>query len=514
MSSAAVQLDDLAARWRSARRIYAVYAPLVRQSKLGPSCPELETPVDRPQPEYLERAQQWLDGMDARVQAAELRRLLQTTQLATEENLQDLILRYLARESKDDGLRDKLDFLLVQYFAHCASPALHQGDVSLEDVARVMEPVLGECSTEPPAWLQPLDQALDDLYHCGSLGDLLDRKILERGRALKSEAGQMFFGSAALLSFVRFNFLVRRAFFRLLQGDVHGLRRALDQLEARGIESVDCSRAQLSASEPVSRLRQMCRDWREPFRAPYSAGQNFRPLVECRAAAEAALAAPPAKAEAEPAAVEAAPAVPAPEPIEPAPPAVAAPAPAAPEAASAPPEPAVPEPQAAPEEKKPEAAPAEAAKPEPSPKRLVLEVEEALDRIAEQLLKSSEKKSVSVTSVEVGGSKLLLSSWEVAAFVEGGDQLSDALQRAVAARAILVEVIATCRKQPGGKAAPDSPEASGLQQAIASAETEGTHMQVAVEDAKNAKNIDAAVNLAATAKRLQASAEEAKKFLP
>ena len=527
MSSTAVQLDDLAARWRSARRVYAVYAPLVRQSKLGPSCPELEAPADRPQPEILERAQHWLDGMDARIQAAELRRLLQTTQLATEENLQDLIGRYLARESKDDGLRDKLDFLLVQYFAHCASPALHQGDVSLEDVARVMEPVLGECSTEPPAWLEPLSQALADLQRCGSLRELLDRKVLERGRALKSEAGQMFFGSAALLSFVRFNFLVRRAFFRLLQGDVHGLRHALEQLEARGIETVDCSRAQLSASEPVSRLRQLCRDWREPFRAPYTAGQNFRQLVECRAAAEAALA--PA-AEAAPAAPQPVPAVeaalPAPVAAPPEPPAVvAAPAPVSPEPAPiqppAEPEakaavaepPAKPEAKAAPEEKKSEAALAAAAKPAPSPKTLVLVVEEALDRIAEQLLKSSEKKSVSVTSVEIGGSKLLLSSWEVAAFVEGGDQLSDALQRAVAARAILVEVIAACRKQPGGKAAPGSPEASGLEQAITAAESEGDRMRKAVEDAKSANNIDAAVNLAATAKRLQASAEEAKRFL-
>ena len=532
MSSAAVQLDNLAARWRSARRVYAVYAPLVRQSRLGPGCPELDAPVDRPQPEVLERAQQWLDGMDPRIQAAELRRLLQTTQLATEENLQDLIVRYLAREPKDDGLRDKLDFLLVQYFAHCASPALHQGNVSLEDVARVMEPVLGECSTEPPAWLAPLDQALADLHRCGSLRELLDQKVLERGRALKTEAGQMFFGSAALLSFVRFNFLVRRAFFRLLQGDVHGLRHALDQLKARGIETVDCSRAQLSASEPVSRLRELCRNWREPFRAPYSAGQNFRPLVECRAAAEAALvpaavaapAAVTAAPEAEPVAVTAAPEPPAPVAAPPEPPAASAPpVPAVPEPAPVSAEPATepapkaehpaePEAKLAPEHK-PAAAPAAAAKPEPSPKQLVLVVEEALDRIAEQLLKSSEKKSVSVTSVEVGGSKLLLSSWEVAAFVEGGDQLSDALQRAVAARAILVEVIAACRKQPGGKAAPGSSEASALAQAIASAETEGAHMQVAVEDAKGANNIDAAVNLAATAKRLQGSAEEAKKLV-
>ena len=152
--------------------------------------------------------------------------------------------------------------------------------------------------------------------------------------------------------------------------------------------------------------------------------------------------------------------------------------------------------------------------PQPSPRPLVLEIEEAQDRIAEQLLKNGDKKSISVTSIEIGGAKLLLSSWEVAAFVEGGDQLSDALQRAVAARAILVEVIAACRKQPAGRASAGSDEAAALEKVIAAAKAEGATMQTAVEDARNAKNIDAAVNLAATAKRLQASADEARKFLP
>jgi hypothetical protein len=504
MSSAALQLGEIAARWRSARRIYAVYGPLARDAKVGPACPELESPVDRAQPEAMERVQHWLDEMDARVQAAQLRHLLQTTQLATEENLHDLIVRYLAREPKDDSLRDKLDFLLVQYFAHCASPALHQGDVSLQDVARVMKPVLGECSLELQAWLQPLEAALQELRNCKTLRDLLDQGILEHGRKVKTSAGQMFFGSAALLAFVRFNFLVRRAFFRLLLSDVHAIQHGLDKLESGGVDAIDCSRAHLSAGEPVSRLRQLCRDWREPFRAPYSAGQGFRQLVDVGAAVEAALAAPPpAKVEA-PAVAVAPPPAPAPQPK-------AEPVPAVPVSAAPP---AVPPPAApAAEEKKP-AAHTTAAKSEPSSRKLILEVEEALDRIAEQLLKNAEKKAASVTSVEVGGSKLLLSSWEVAAFVEGGDELSDALQRAVAARAILVEVIAVCRRQPGGKAAPGTSEAAGLQQAIAAAQTEGSHMQTAVEEAKNAKNIDAAVNLAATAKRLQGSAEEAKKLLP
>ncbi|HXZ26912.1 MAG TPA: hypothetical protein VEG08_02815, partial [Terriglobales bacterium] len=458
------------------------------------------------QPEALEQAHRWLDEMDARVQAAPLRSLLQTTQLATEENLHDLIVRYLAREPKDDSLRDRLDFLLVQFFSHCASPVLHQGEVALEDVAQVMEPVLGECSTDLPAWLQPLEEALQALHRCGSLRELLDQGVLQRGRQVKVSAGPMFFGSAPLLAFVRFNFLVRRAFFRLLQGDLHAIRHGLDELERRGIETLDCTRAQLAAQEPASHLRQICRDWREAFRAPYRAGESFRQLAEIRAAVEAALAAVVPEAGPAPA-----------DRLQPSAASEESPAPpiVAPQKAAAPPPPQE-EPQAQVPAEAPKPAPAAKLEPspQPSPRPLVLEIEEAQDRIAEQLLKNGDKKSISVTSIEIGGAKLLLSSWEVAAFVEGGDQLSDALQRAVAARAILVEVIAACRKQPAGRASAGSDEAAALEKVIAAAKAEGATMQTAVEDARNAKNIDAAVNLAATAKRLQASADEARKFLP
>ncbi len=63
-------------------------------------------------------------------------------------------------------------------------------------------------------------------------------------------------------------------------------------------------------------------------------------------------------------------------------------------------------------------------------------LEHFLKRIAEKLI-SGPTAATSVSIVMLGTTKLMLASWEVAAFVRGGDDVSDTLQRAVAARAML-----------------------------------------------------------------------------
>jgi hypothetical protein len=130
-----------------------------------------------------------------------------------------------------------------------------------------------------------------------------------------------------------------------------------------------------------------------------------------------------------------------------------------------------------------------------------LDIEGCLEQIAEQLLKDSAKKGVTVTSVTVAGHKLMLSSWEVAAFVEGGDDVSDALQRAVAARALLSRVSEDLKQ---GKEVDATP-------VLASAHDEAAALQAQVAVAKEKKNIDAAVNLAASARRLIGMMEEIEK---
>jgi len=286
----APDLSSLATRWRALRQLYPLYLELAQRFELGAASPELESPVHRSEPEVLARAENWFSDLDGRTDACHLRRVLQTSLLANEERLRLLLKRHLEKEEKSGSGRDKLDFLLVQYFDQCAPHSFQNGRLELEDVARVLEPVLGEASTVQPAWLDPLDAALADLARCRTLCDLLDQGVIERVRHLKDSAGAMYFGTATLLAFTRSNFLTRRAFFRLLCQDLQAIRQGLHELELCGVETLDCARAQLSTSEPLDSLRKICLQWKQPFYAPYSAGQSFRQLVEIRATVADALA--------------------------------------------------------------------------------------------------------------------------------------------------------------------------------------------------------------------------------
>jgi hypothetical protein len=50
--------------------------------------------------------------------------LLQSTSQQNEENLRYLIARHLDKKQKTEADKDTVDFLLVQYFAHCATAVL------------------------------------------------------------------------------------------------------------------------------------------------------------------------------------------------------------------------------------------------------------------------------------------------------------------------------------------------------------------------------------------------------
>src|SRR5258708_18806721 len=82
---------------------------------------------------------------------------------------------------------------------------------------------------------------------------------------------------------------MRRSFFRLMLGDLNTILDGLTELEDKGIETIDCRRAQFSAQEPIIRLRMICQSWKVMFQAEYSSGQPLRMLVDLRASVEHAL---------------------------------------------------------------------------------------------------------------------------------------------------------------------------------------------------------------------------------
>jgi hypothetical protein len=290
MGTATQQLTELAGQWRDARRLYILYSPLQQKFDLGvPPCPELESPINRAEPESMERVWAWFAQMDERVHVHQLRQLLQSTRLGTEENLRAIITRHLDKENKVDADRDKVDFLLVQYLGSCAPPGFYDKEVTFEDCAMALEPVLGEVGIHTPKWLEPLDECLKEIEQCQSIRELLSKGILDETRLLKVSSGEMYFGPTALVAITRFNFLARRGFVRMIAADLHAIRSSLRDLEVNGVTTIDCSKAGLSNQETVNHLRDICHEWKKAFHAAYAAGQSFKQLVDVRTIVEGRL---------------------------------------------------------------------------------------------------------------------------------------------------------------------------------------------------------------------------------
>ncbi len=114
-------VQDLAAQWSSARRLYPIYFELAREFAIDvKACADLETGVDTPGKEAVEQANRWLEQLDQLVQVHQLRQFLQTSSLVNQEALVSLLQHFLAKPTKTDIIRDKIDFLLVQYFSQLA----------------------------------------------------------------------------------------------------------------------------------------------------------------------------------------------------------------------------------------------------------------------------------------------------------------------------------------------------------------------------------------------------------
>src|SRR5208282_595954 len=257
------------------------------------------------------------------------------------------------------------------------------------------------------------------------------------------------------------------------------------------VKTVDCRRAGFSAAESTIQLRFFCENWRQPFQKDYtesSVSRAFEQLLALRADLEEALgwghtversAPSPTKSDA---------------------PGVTAESPASLETAISTTSAEKPEAAAPGEAHASKAAtPAPArknAKPAadtPAAPTAAAEAEKCLEAIWEQLIAAPPSRGRSMSTVVLQDTKVLLSSWEVAAFVSEGGQESEDLRRAVVARALLA--VATDRRKRSG-------DESALTAALTLARSEVSYFHGRVEQAKRAKNSEAAVNLGISTKRL------------
>ena len=282
--------QDLAAGWASARRLHPIYAELAREFVIDvPVCADLDAQVETPGPESVEQARQWLNDMDDKIQVHQLRQFLQTSSMVDADGLVALLQHSLTKTPRTDSARDKIDFLLVQYFSQGAPTDLDDNGADLAYVAQGLEAVVGKVELKAPVWLNALDRVLDAARRCHSLDELLHGGVLEQGRKAKAQAGDLFYLPIALVAFTRFGYLMRRVFFRLMLADLNNILDGLGQLEEKGVETIDCRRAQFSDKEPIIRLRMICQSWKVMFQAEYSSGQPLRMLVDLRASVDAAL---------------------------------------------------------------------------------------------------------------------------------------------------------------------------------------------------------------------------------
>jgi hypothetical protein len=119
------------------------------------------------------------------------------------------------------------------------------------------------------------------------------------------------------------------------------------------------------------------------------------------------------------------------------------------------------------------------------------------------LIAATPSRGRSMTTVRLGGARLLMSSWEVAAFVSEDGPAAEDLRRAVVARALVTAALEHAKQ---------SADNSGLESALTIARIEVSRLQERVEVAKQAKDTEAAVNLGISTKRLLSALDEAEKL--
>jgi len=456
--------------WEETRSLFPIYLALAKQLAIEIPVPQDKRNLpEKPELALFSQIQTWLDAMDQQVLVYQLRHLLQMTTLnASDVGLRCLIHRHLRKPTKTNVDRDKIDFLLVQYFALCAPPKIYHKQIELEDTAQVMKPVLGEVDTTPLQWCEPLEKMIVALRGFRSLRDMIKTNFIEQGRKVKETAGKVFYEPSSLLAFIRFNFLLRRTLIELMHADLIAIRAGLTQIDSANVRVIDCSSFGLSTTEPIAKVRQVADDWKQPFQQEYTertVTDAFEKLLALRGDVERALERVALKS------------------IAPAAPAAAESAPRA----AAPPAPKGREPK--------ESAP----KAEPSGG---LDFETCLEQIWEQLIAAPPTRGRSMTTVKIGAARILMSSWEVTAFVSEDSPSAEDLRRAVVARALITAAT---------EASKQTSNATALEHALSVARIEISRLQERVDVAKQAKDTEAAVNLGISTKRLLSALDEAEK---
>jgi hypothetical protein len=137
------------------------------------------------------------------------------------------------------------------------------------------------------------------------------------------------------------------------------------------------------------------------------------------------------------------------------------------------------------------------------PNVAALDPEGLEEKIWEQLIATPPVRGRSMTTVTVEETRVLLSAWEVAAFISASGQDSDDLRRVIVARAMLSTAMERRKRLLDFKM---------LHQSVAHARKEIPRFQERIDQLKRAAKTDSAVNLGISLKRLLSLIDEAEQL--
>jgi len=220
-------------------------------------------PLVRQADEGLSAVRRWLAVSDLAVSPFLLRTYLEKNRLGR-KLLQTLIRYHLIKHPHAENDRDKLDYLLTAYF----SPAAGEADPDKEALARGLEELLGSplapASLSDPAqvMLHEFESLIAMIGDFNDFDQLVQARMIERVRALKTNLAEEFYLSRVLATVVRFNLAFRRHFEFLFHQQLRHVREEtrqefeeawawLRKIE-EAYESLAQAEAESAASTPAS----------------------------------------------------------------------------------------------------------------------------------------------------------------------------------------------------------------------------------------------------------------------
>lgn len=177
----------------------------------------------------LQEIGQWLTVTDFGISAFILRTYLEKKPLP-EESLAAILRYYLAKNPHAHNDRDKLDYLLLEYFDGKLTLTDEPNPKILLDIEDLLEPLVPQYALPEPS--QMIEKSLEELYDLRALlagfhdfDKLIHSKLVERSRAIKIFLAESFYHPSVLPRIVHFNLEFRKKFDALLEAQLAKVRK-------------------------------------------------------------------------------------------------------------------------------------------------------------------------------------------------------------------------------------------------------------------------------------------------